>query len=374
MKPMKRICSVLLSILLVLSLCGCSTETERLSAKRTFAYEMALNLDAEIETAAIARYKLKEGCRDKLNVMYFVTNDHQSIEKDRVLVNDLYMVDLDSGYWYLGSEIQEDQLNFDTKENALMRMYDAFDQARGDSAILEGKVQIDYLPEDIINEVNHMLEQAAQSKVPKPYPEEKVNLWVSSDRLEIIDGTIKQPAGTGRAILSTIADAIAYLNRRFPTVSTENMALSNGEKRILRSGKEILEEFRLPASRGDIATCVSYLIGENYQIETLIIFVQDDSASEPYPMAVNLMHTASGYWFLDPVALMDCKLESGDSKYLPERKCDSVDGYLEQIRQDFDVVAAYRVASGNRMDYEITSTGEIVVTTGAEAVYSKPIA
>ena len=91
-------------------------------------------------------------------------------------------------------------------------------------------------------------------------------------------------------------------------------------------------------------------------------------------MAVNLMHTASGYWFLDPVALMDCKLESGDSKYLPERKCDSVDGYLEQIRQDFDVVAAYRVASGNRMDYEITSTGEIVVTTGAEAVYSKPIA
>ena len=60
MKPMKRICAVLLSILLVLSLCGCSTEVERLYAKRTFAYDMAENLDAEIETAAIVRYKLKE--------------------------------------------------------------------------------------------------------------------------------------------------------------------------------------------------------------------------------------------------------------------------------------------------------------------------
>ena len=210
--------------------------------------------------------------------------------------------------------------------------------------------------------------------MPKPYPEEKVNLWVHSDRLEIIREIVDQPAGEGRAVLSTLADAIAYLNYRFPTVSMDNMVLSNGEKRILRSGKEILEEFRLPASRGDIATCVSYLIGENYEIETLIVFVQDNSASEPYPMAVNLMHTVSGYWFLDPVALMDCKLESGDSKYLPELKCDSVDGYLEQIRQDFDVVAAYRVASGNRMDYEISDAGEITIVSDAETVYSKPIA
>lgn len=374
MKPMKRICAVLLSILLVLSLCGCSTEVERLYAKRTFAYDMAENLDAEIETAAIVRYKLKEGCREKLNVVFLVTRERQNIEQDQILVNDLYMLDLDSGYWYIGAGIDEDTLNLDTKENALKSFYHDFDQSRGAAAIWEGNAKVDYLPAQEVETVNQLLAQWAQAKTPKLYPEETVNLWIYAERLAAIKGIVNQPAGMGKNMLSTIADAIAYLNDRFPAVSTDQTTLFNGERRTLRSGKEILEELRLPASREDIATCVSYLIGENYEVETLVVFVQDDSASEPYPMAVNLIHTVSGYWFLDPVALMNCKQEPGDSKYLPELKCDSVDGYLEQIRQDFDVVAAYRVASGNRMDYEITSTGEIVVTTGAEAVYSKPIA
>lgn len=374
MKPMKRICAVLLSILLVLSLCGCSTEAERLYAKRTFAYDMAENLDAEIETAAIVRYKLKEGCREKLNVVFLVTRERQNIEQDQILVNDLYMLDLDSGYWYIGAGIDEDTLNLDTKENALKSFYHDFDQSRGAAAIWEGNAKVDYLPAQEVETVNQLLAQWAQAKTPKLYPEETVNLWIYAERLAAIKGIVNQPAGMGKNMLSTIADAIAYLNDRFPAVSTDHTTLFNGERRTLRSGKEILEELRLPASREDIATCVSYLIGENYEVETLVVFVQDDSTSEPYPMAVNLIHTVSGYWFLDPVALMNCKLEPGASKYLPELKCDSVDGYLEQIRQDFDVVAAYRVASGNRMDYEISDAGEITIVSDAETVYSKPIA
>lgn len=368
MKRFKRLVAMLLLVFLMSSVCGCSTEAQQLEAKNKLTLSVAPNLDATAKTVAIAHYKLKEGCREKLNVMYFVADNQEDMEPEQILINDLYMLDLDTGYWYMDARIDSDARNFDTKENALMYFYDAFDKTRGEFSVAGKKVKLDYLPEQSLNFINQTLRDNAAAKTPKIYQEESVNLWLPQDRLTGIEGMVNQPAGMGRNILSTFADAIAYLNLRFPTVSSECMSISSGTGRTLRSGKEIMEDAKRPVTRGDIATCVSYLLGNNYKVETLVVFVKDDSAEEPYPIAINTIQTTGGYWFFDPVLLMTSQLESADGKVLPEMKRDSASSYLEAIQKDFDIVAAYEITSGSRVDYEVTNSGEILITAGASRV------
>jgi hypothetical protein len=258
-----------------------------------------------------------------------------------------------------------------------MYFYDAFDKVRGEFSIADKKVKLDYLPEQSLNFINQTLQANAAAKTPKIYQEESVNLWLSQDRLAGIEGIVNQPAGMGRIMISTIADVIAYLNLRFPTVSMECMSISDGTGRTLRSGKEIIEDGDRPVTRGDIATCVSYLLGDNYEVDTLVVFVKDDSAEEPSPIAINAIQTTGGYWFFDPLLLMTSQLESADGRVLPEMKCDSVSSYLAAIQGEFDIAAAYEITSGSRVDYEVTNSGEILITFGAshvEAVSWNPAA
>ena len=377
MKRLKRLAAMLLLVFLISSVCGCSTEAQQLEAKNKLILSVAPNLDATAETVAIAHYRLKEGCRDKLNVMYFIADNQEELGPEQILINDLYMLDLNTGYWYMDARIDSDALNFDTKENALMYFYDAFDRTRGEFSIAGKKVKLDYLPEQSLNFINQTLQANAAAKTPKIYQEESVNLWLSQDRLAGIEGIVNQPAGMGRIMISTIADVIAYLNLRFPTVSMECMSISDGTGRTLRSGKEIIEDGDRPVTRGDIATCVSYLLGDNYEVDTLVVFVKDDSAEEPSPIAINAIQTTGGYWFFDPLLLMTSQLESADGRVLPEMKCDSVSSYLAAIQGEFDIAAAYEITSGSRVDYKVTNSGEILITFGAshvEAVSWNPAA
>lgn len=368
MKRFKRLTAMLLLVFLMLSICGCSTQAQRLDAKNKLTLSVAPNLDASVETAAIAHFKLKEGCREKLNVMYFVANNQEGLETDQVLINDLYMLDLDTGYWYMDTSIDSNALNFDTKENALMYFYDAFDKTRDEFLVAGENVKLDYLPEKSLSYANQVLLENAKAKTSKLYPEKSVNLWLPQEHLTTIEGTVNQPAGMGKIIVSTIADVIAYLNLRFPTVSSESMAVSDGARRTLRSGKEIIEDLNRPVTRGDLATCVSYLIGDDYEVETLVVFVKDDSSEEPYPIAINAIQTKKGCWFFDPVLLMTKQPDSADGKVLPEMKCESAAVYLNSIQKDFDIVAAFQIASGSRVDYEVTSSGEILITAGVSCV------
>ena len=114
---------MLLLVFLVSSVCGCSTEAQQLEAKNKLTLSVAPNLDATAKTVAIAHYKLKEGCREKLNVMYFVADNQEDMEPEQILINDLYMLDLDTGYWYMDACIDSAALDFDTKENALMYLF-----------------------------------------------------------------------------------------------------------------------------------------------------------------------------------------------------------------------------------------------------------
>ena len=97
MKRLKRLAAILLLVFLISSVCGCSTEAQQLEAKNKLILSVAPNLDATAETVAIAHYRLKEGCRDKLNVMYFIADNQEELGPEQILINDLYMLDLDTG-------------------------------------------------------------------------------------------------------------------------------------------------------------------------------------------------------------------------------------------------------------------------------------
>ena len=90
--------ALLLLAFLMLSICGCSTEAQQLDAKNKLTLSVAPNLDATAKTVAIAHYQLKEGCREKLNVMYFVADNQEDMEPEQILINDLYFMDSDIDY------------------------------------------------------------------------------------------------------------------------------------------------------------------------------------------------------------------------------------------------------------------------------------
>ena len=260
MKRLKNIAALLLLAAILLSTCACSSDAERLYAKSTLVYEQMLSLNTKLESAGILHYKLKEGCRDKLNLLFFVSANNENLNPQQILVNDLYVLDLDTGHWYMDSQIDENELNFETKENAIGFFYHAFDQARGEATIWRDDAKVDYLPEGEINRLNEMFEQNVQAKVRKICHEESINLNLNPIRMFLIEDIQKQPAGLGRNILMSVAEAVTYLKLRFPTISDESMEIDNGTSRTLRSAIEVIEDHQLSVRAGDVATCVTYLL------------------------------------------------------------------------------------------------------------------
>lgn len=374
MKNVKRIVTLFLSVLLAVSFCACSSDTQKLSAKRTVAFEQAKHLDTGFETVAIMHYKLKEGCRDRINAMFCVSTHNAGLEREQTLVNDLYMLDLDTGYWYMDAQIDEDSLNFDTKENALAFFFHAFDQARGKPALWNEEVELDYLPPEDVDYINQLWMQNSQAKTITAYWEDPIDLNLNSIRRFLIEETLGQPAGLARNTIETIAEAITYLNLHFPTLSAD-VAVVRGEDRTIRSGIEIIEDVQRPAAAGDMATCVSYFLGDRYEIETLAVFVMEDAGEDAYPLLINSVKLDDGYWFVDPAARMNQAADISGAVHLPEMKCDSIESYIDSIRQDFSVNAVFTISNGGRMDYQVVKADGIAIETNsacAELIYSNP--
>lgn len=372
MKSLKRILAVILLLLFVCSVCACSSEEEILYAKRTLAFEQARYLDKDFETVAIVHHRLKTGCRKKLNMMFCVSTHNEGLEPEKILVNDLYLLDLDTGKWYFDTIIDDTALNFDTKENALMYYFRAFDDARGEPVIGPENAQVDYLPAEEVSLVNQMREELEKANVLRAYHKKSVNLSLSPGWLETVIETADRPAGVARGVVNSLDDAIAYCNYRFPALSDDCGEIANGETGILRSGVEIMEDYRRPALRNEIASCVTYLLSDVYEIDTLAVFVADASGGKVYPMMVNMIKLDDGYWFFDPALLMN--VDTGSSEvYLPEMMCASVDAYLDSIQQTFDVKCVFKISNGERMDYEVTDSGHVVTESAcAQLLYENP--
>lgn len=368
MKNVKRIVTLLLSLLLLLSVCGCSSNAQKLAAKRTLVFEQAKHLDTKFETVAIMHYKLQEGCRDKLNVMFVVSAYNEDLKPDRAFVNDLYMLDLDTGYWYMDSKIDTASLNLDTKENALGFFYHCFDHARGEPALWNGEVELDYLSAEEVELINQMYEQHALGRTIRSYRDDRIDLNLNSIRRFMIDETLNQPAGLARNTVDTLSEAIIYLDICFPTLLASNAAVETGEFRTLRSAIEIIEEPQRAAAPGDMATCVSYLLGDSYEVETLAVFVSDEENEDICPLLINSIKLDGGYWFFDPASLLNQAPYAAGSVHLPEMKCPSIESYIERIGQEFSVNSVFRVSNGGRMDYEVVHSGDFEVKTDSVCV------
>ena len=370
----KRLIALFLSAFLVFSLSACSTDAQRAYAIRRLAFEQAKYLDSDFQLIAISHHKLREGCRDKMNVMFFVTNHNDGLNADQILVNDLYMLDLDTGHWYYDGIIDENALNFDTKENALMYFYRAFDLARGEYAISDGDFHVDYLTADEVALVNQMRAQSDAGNSLKFLGDTNVSQTISPVRLFTISETLNQPAGLARDTVMSLDEALVYLNLRFPAYSEDALSVTSGSDHVVRSGIEIFEDEELPVTYGDIPNCVTYLLSDSFEIDTLVAFLEESSDDGIVPKTINMIKMEDGYWFFNPIELMNPGAEAKYHGTLPTMKCGSVKQYVEILQEQLNVQCVVKVSDGSRMEYAISESGEIIITTDSdcvELVYSR---
>lgn len=359
---------------LILSFSGCCNDADVIHGQTVLAYEQANYLNTSFHTVATVRCKLSEGCRDKLNMMFCVSTNNDGLAPDQVIVNDLYLLDLDTGIWYMGDDVDHDDLyigdkpNFETKESALKYFYNAFDNARGDNSIGMESASVNYLAASEIDRVNQMRAQNEAVRVFAACRESDFTLPISAYRQEQIEAILDQPAGIAKYTVSTVAEAVTYLKLRFSTVSAEN-PLIDEDGGTLRSAVEILEGRKLPVTTADIATCVSYLLSDTYEIETLTAFVLDDGHKPVYPVTICAIKTADGYLFFDPLVMMGDTKHIPGSILLPEMACASIDAYVDRIQRDprlsTAIVNIFKVSDGARVDYTILNSGCMMVETSS---------
>jgi len=365
----------LLAAVMVVSICGCSSDEEISYGRTTLAYEQTQRLHTAFDTVAIMHHKLKEGCREKLNLMFVVSKGNENLEQNQILVNDLYMLDLDTGKWFVDSIINTvDEPGFETKERAFAYFYNLFDSVRAGDTTWPESVRLDYLSKEEVSRVSQMWEQHVGGKVRKQHSGKADALPVHENRQEELKAVLDQPAGIARSTVSSIEEAVTFLGFRFSSLPAGDLAgdISGATSITLRSGVEILEDHRQPASQYDIATCVTYLLSDTYEIDTLVVLLTDGS-----PMAINMIKTADGYWFFDPVVFMNDTTAAFAGMQLPELKCDGADTYVESLKENSDFFSKteciFKVPNGARLDLKFTDAdGCVIVNGAAEQLYCKP--
>lgn len=163
-----------------------------------------------------------------------------------------------------------------------------------------------------------------------------------------------------RAEISTVADAVAYLDLMFPTLwhSYEMWQGMDSNIAILRSGKRILSDFQqgnTDAGRSDMITAVTFLLADDVDIKSIYGFYFDDMGNS-YPTAsVNCISVGGKAYFFDPVLSM-----RGDSMsrriLLPETVTSGLEEYAELVKPGGQLSATVDVL------YAITDGQQITLT------------
>ncbi len=362
------------------------TSVETVDIDTEFIYEQAKLLNIQIKSATRYQYTLEEGCCEELDLLFLQSTEHDGIELFPFDAPGLYMLDMDSGIWYDSSFMDPEAMvigntwNLSTKETALMVLFSAFDQNRTHLIIwsdAEIRTELDAAALEQINQ-RLLLEQLTATADAYPYSSIDEEPRQLSD--EEIAALLHRPAGFVKSVISTVPDAIAYLDMRFPELWM-GMPVQNGiepNRRWLRSAVEILSDANSPAARSCMVNCVTYLLDDDYNISSLIAFWPDpDAINEDMPeKAINCIKTDSGYLFFDPVLRMRGDAISRMEDLLIEMSCSSVAEYVEHIRQHpvLSTVIKYifENTGGVRMNFDRSFTHGYTITTdspGIELVY-----
>ena len=349
-----------------------------------FVYEQAKLLNIELNAVTKWTYELDTGCRETLNMLFFESTEFDGYQETSFAAPGLYMLDLDTGIWYDSSfmdwdlMVKGDRWNYGTRESGLMCMFTFFDQCRNEgSSVGDNAVSMDAATLEEINQ-KLLFDRFTHKTAPYPYASIDDEPRKLSD--EDLANLMHRPAGYVKSAISTVPDAIAYLDMRFPSLWM-GMTLHNGidqSSRWLRSAITVLSDYANPASRSCMVNSITYLLSDDYQIESLIAFwVDPNTSGQDGPQKViNCIKTDTGYLFFDPVVRMQGDAESRKGALLPEMSCSSVAEYIQNIRTNpalsADVRYIFKNTNGVRMNYTVSFAGGYSVTTkseGLEMVY-----
>lgn len=346
-----------------------------------FLYEQAKLLNIQLKSVTGYQVLLNEGYRELVSLLFVQSTEHEGVNEESIAKPGLYMLDLGTGEWYDASFLDESVMikgnawNYRSRKAAIMCLYNGFSWLQPDGFVKNPQETLIRLEDSVIEEINQklLLDQFTHKAAVYPYASIEDEPRKLSD--EDLANLMHRPAGYIKSAISTIPDAIAYLDLRFPSLWM-GMSLHNGtdlSNRWLRSAVTTISDYTNPASRSCMVNAVSYLLSDDYQIESLIAFwTQDDTADDGPQKAINFIKTNTGYLFFDPVLRMQGDAESRKGALLPEMACGSMAEYIEKIRTNpgfsADIKYIFKNTNGARMDYVRSFAGGYSITTASEGI------
>lgn len=387
-----KIVFLCLILLLCVSLCACGTNTTEPPIDPEWVYEQAKSLNIQLNAAGTYRGYVSNETNDPLNLLLLQSTEYLHLPPESYTFDyaGIYILDMDTGTWYDSSFLIQERVatfggtpDFSLREDCLMHYFYLY----GEKALWGlDQIKTRDLSSEEIASVNHrfLLDTLTETAVPYPYASvDEEPRKLSDDEIKALYGL---PHGLVRSAISTVPDAIAYMDFRFPELWM-GLSVHNGidtHSRWMRSAQEILvctkdtPESKNAASRACVVNCLTYLLDDDYEIESLIAFWPDPRAmGESGPeKAINAIKTPTGYLFFDPVTRMQGDVMSRLGDLLPEMTCSSVAEYIETIRQNpalsSTIKYIYKNTGGVRMDYRHTFTTGFTIETespGIEMVY-----
>lgn len=387
--------TVLMVIMALLGslLCACQSvektaaELENEVPDAEYLYEQVKVLGVSLESAGIFCHVMDNESKDPVNLLFVRSNEYNYLPPESYGFDyaGIYMLDMDTGKWYDSSFLNRMKMtsfggtpDLNKREDIIMESFGKYG----------GLVQWNYewdavqmISTETIDAVNQRMMLDTLTKTVADYPyasvDEEPRLLSDEELAELK----YSPAGCARAAISTVSDAIAYMDYRYPSLWM-GMSVHNGKDtktRWLRSAAEILHySGDAMASRACVVNCLTYLLSDDYQIESLIGFWQDSeniSGTRP-EKAINAIKTETGYLFFDPVLRMRGDVISRQGDLLPEMNCGSVAEYVEYIRVNPQLSSVvkfiFKNSGGVRMDYQLETVPEFKITTNSpdiEMVY-----
>ena len=358
---------------------GFSEESAEIVIDADFVYEQAKLLNIQLKRAYRYRQEFREG--PVVDLLFFHSTEFDGISLVSFNAPGMYMLDLDSGNWYDSSFIEPNlklvngEPDYTDKVSDMALTFSAFTSTDGDDLGMTGSQYVE-LDAQELEDINQklLIEQLTRKLPVYPYASiEEESRQLSDDEIAAL---AERPAGYVKSVISTVPDAIAYLDFRFPELRHGNILAPSSESKDfwLRSAPEILADRNNSAARSCITTCISYLMDDNYDVQALMAFWPDPVKmnSQNPQKAINCIKTATGYLFFDPVLRMQGDAMSRWGDLLPQMSCSSVAEYIENIRQNPTLAGVikyiFQFTGGIRMDFSVDYTNGYTVTTASEGV------
>jgi hypothetical protein len=185
-----------------------------------------------------------------------------------------------------------------------------------------------------------------------------------------------------KAKISTVADALAFLNMQYPTLLCSGMSYDydglilnpNIPKWYLRSGEEVFDGYKdadgnRVGGRDDVATAMAYLLSDNYEIGSL--YGLCDSVGNSMK-AANYILLDGVYYVFNPVHGMDGDIDSRGGEQFTDRIVTSLDDYINEIGKPalfFELDSVYAIQSGQEVRFNIDNQWATVVSPVVEPLF-----